>query len=553
MHAPNPTPASPFDPINNNNNNNNNNNDESTLEIPEAPPGQSTTNSNNNPTFLFSWRELWKYCGPGFLMSVAYLDPGNIEADLQAGSNTGYTLLWVLLWATLMGLILQVMAAKLGCVTGKHLAELCAEEFSKPVRILLWAMAEIAIICVDCQEVMGTAVALQILSNNAIPLWVGVLLTALYTLTFLLMDKCLRKLELVFGMLITVMSLTFGAQYFGALPPQGDVLQGTLLPIMPRRDIATAVGLIGAVIMPHNLYLHSALVLTRDIDRSDATKLKEAVYYNRIESTVALLVSFVINLFVVSVFARCRTGTDIDSKVGLANAGEYLTTCHNGSGAEKYIFAVGLLASGQAATVTSTYAGQYVMQGYLQINLPAWKRALLSRMVAIGPGLFVGLFASQHADVMQQWLNVMQSIQLPFAVLPLLYFSTDRRTLRSWTNSTLLRRAGWTIAVIIILANIYLVVSLVVTSVEGETGWGLAVSVVLLVIFGICYSGLIGWLFCGAIGVVSFTNGGGGGGGVGVGEVAPLVQMHDVDEKDSCDFSEGSEWKDAEDTKMDDT
>eukprot|EP01063_Lacrimia_lanifica_P012839 TRINITY_DN19540_c0_g1_i1.p1 TRINITY_DN19540_c0_g1~~TRINITY_DN19540_c0_g1_i1.p1 ORF type:complete len:553 (+),score=182.26 TRINITY_DN19540_c0_g1_i1:64-1722(+) len=475
------------------------------------------------PAFRFSWRTFWGFTGPGFLMSIAYLDPGNIEADLQAGSKAGDTLLWVLFWATMMGLVLQTMSTKLGVATGKHLAEHCRAEFPPVVRYTLWAMAEIAIICVDCQEVIGTAVAVQILSNGAVPLWAGVLLTALYTLMFLLMDRCMRRLEMLFAVLITVMSLSFGAQYVSDLPDQGEVLSGTFVPYVHSSDVTTAVGLIGAVIMPHNLYLHSGLVLSRDVDRRSPRAVRDAIIYNRYDSTIALVVSFIINLFVVCVFAHCRHHDASDDALGLQTAGTRLMECNAGRTFFKHLFAVGLLASGQAATITSTYAGQYVMQGFLDLKMSPWQRAALSRCVAIVPGLIVGLTAASESDAMQQWLNVVQSVQLPFAIVPLLYFTSSPKVMARWANHRPAVAAGWAITFVVFAANVYLVAALVGEGMAGQGAAGsLPVLVPLLTVVCGVYILLVGWLVLGALGVIRFSGSGGEEGTPR--ERAPLVQ-----------------------------
>ena len=212
----------------------------------------------------FSWRKLWAFTGPGFLMSIAYLDPGNIESDLQSGAIAKYKILWVLLWATVLGLLMQRLAARLGVVTGLHLAEMCYRQYKKLPRLILWIMIEIAIIGSDMQEVIGTAIAIYLLSNKVIPLWGGVLITIVDTFTFLFLDKYgLRKLELLFGFLISVMAVTFGYEYIVSTPDQGEVMKGMFVPWCEdcnSQVLLQAVGVIGAVIMPHNLYLHSALV-----------------------------------------------------------------------------------------------------------------------------------------------------------------------------------------------------------------------------------------------------------------------------------------------------
>ena len=260
-------------------------------------------NENNG----FSFRKLWAFTGPGFLMSIAYLDPGNIESDLQSGSTAQYKLLWVLMWATFLGLMMQRLAARLGVVTGQHLAEVCYNQYRKVPRILLWLMIEIAIIGSDMQEVIGTAIAIYLLSNKAVPLWCGVLITIADTFTFLGLDRYgLRKLELFFCFLISIMAFSFGYEYVVVSPDQGEVVKGMIIPWCAdcgNKELLQAVGVIGAVIMPHNLYLHSALVKSRDVDRSKTQCVKEANLYYFIESAIALFVSLIINIFVVAVFA----------------------------------------------------------------------------------------------------------------------------------------------------------------------------------------------------------------------------------------------------------
>lgn len=241
-------------------------------------------------------------------MSIAYLDPGNIESDLQSGTVAQYRLLWVLLSATILGLLMQRLAARLGVVTGLHLAEMCYRQYKKLPRLILWIMVEIAIIGSDMQEVIGTAIALYLLSNKTIPLWGGVLITIIDTFTFLFLDKYgLRKLEFFFGFLITVMAVTFGYEYVVSKPNQLSVITGMFVPWCEdcgSSALLQAVGIVGAVIMPHNLYLHSALVKSRDVDRMKKEKVKEANYYFFIEAAIALFVSFIINVFVVAVFAH---------------------------------------------------------------------------------------------------------------------------------------------------------------------------------------------------------------------------------------------------------
>ncbi|KAG1714906.1 Protein Malvolio [Nymphon striatum] len=260
--------------------------------------------------YNFSFRKLWAFTGPGFLMSIAYLDPGNVESDLRSGVVAQYQLLWILMWATIMGLVVQRLAARLGTVSGMHLAEICYRQYPFVPRIILWIMIEIAIIGSDMQEVIGTAIAFYLLSSRKIPLYGGVLITIVDTFTFLLLDKYgLRKLEAFFGLLITIMAITFGYEYVIAEPDNVSVIKGMAIPWCHDCDVNAlkqAVGIIGAVIMPHNLYPAFCLseVCGIHLDRTKKEVVKDANRYYFIESSIALFVSFIINLFVVGIFAN---------------------------------------------------------------------------------------------------------------------------------------------------------------------------------------------------------------------------------------------------------
>lgn len=438
-------------------------------EVPMQPPGgtdfaRSTYRMESgvvdipdkeNPAFSF--RKLWAFTGPGFLMSIAYLDPGNIESDLQSGAVAQFKLLWLLLISTILGLVMQRLAARLGTVTGMHLAEVCYKTYPKVPRLILWIMIEIAIVGSDMQEVIGTAIAFYLLSNRAIPLWGGVLITIMDTFTFLLLDKYgLRKLEAFFGLLITVMAVTFGYEYVAAAPNQTGVMEGLVIPWCqncPKSALLQAVGIIGAVIMPHNIYLHSALVKSREIDRTKKTEIREANRYYFIEASVALFVSFVINLFVVCVFAEglfkksdfdirqlCENATnptlqsysDVfsnstnpnDLQVDIYRGGLWLG-CKFGYVA-LIVWAVGILAAGQSSTMTGTYAGQFVMEGFLNLQWPRWQRVLVTRCLAILPTVLIAVFSGiDDMTSLNDLLNVLMSLQLPFALIPIITFTAS--------------------------------------------------------------------------------------------------------------------------------
>jgi NRAMP (natural resistance-associated macrophage protein)-like metal ion transporter len=443
----------------------------------------------------FSFCTLWAFSGPGFLMSIAYLDPGNIESDLQSGTVAKYQLLWVLMWATVMGLLVQRLAARLGVVTGQHLAELCHRRYKKAPRILLWIMVEIAIIGSDMQEVIGTAIAFYMLTNKAIPLWGGVLITVLDTFTFLGLDKYgLRKLELFFGLLIGVMTVTFGYEYIVVSPNQGEVVEGLLVPWCSgcgRKEMLQAVGVIGAVIMPHNLYLHSALVKSRDVDRRKPTAVRQANMYFFVESAIALFVSFLINVFVVAVFAsglHGHTNQEIHNEciknnnshayvfpnnTELVSADIYkggvFLGCFFGSAA-MYIWAVGILAAGQSSTMTGTYAGQFAMEGFLNLQWKRWQRVLLTRTVAILPTFFMAFYENiEDLSGMNDLLNCLMSLQLPFALIPTIAFSSNPQIMGEFTNGLLSKVLALSLSLLIILVNIYFVFQYVIGL--GITAW----------------------------------------------------------------------------------
>nr|XP_046252133.1 natural resistance-associated macrophage protein 2-like [Scatophagus argus] len=431
-----------------------------------------------------SFRKLWAFTGPGFLMSIAYLDPGNIESDLQSGAKAGFKLLWVLLGATIIGLLLQRLAARLGVVTGMHLAEVCHRQYHTVPRVILWLMVELAIIGSDMQEVIGCAIAFNLLSAGRIPLWGGVLITIIDTFFFLFLDKYgLRKLEALFGLLITVMALTFGYEYVTVRPDQGELLKGMFVPYCEGCgpvQLTQAVGIVGAVIMPHNVYLHSALVKSREVDPANRKEVREANKYFFIEACMALFVSFLINVFVVAVFAEAfygrtneevhtvcnQTGSPHSHLFPLDNEtlevdiykGGVVLGCFFGPAA-LYIWAVGILAAGQSSTMTGTYSGQFVMEGFLNLRWSRFARVLLTRSLAITPTLLVAIFQDiQHLTGMNDFLNVLQSMQLPFALIPILTFTSLPSLMNEFANGLVFKIGGGLVIVLVCSINMYFVV-----------------------------------------------------------------------------------------------
>lgn len=460
----------------------------------------------SDDAYKFSWKRLWVFTGPGFLMSIAYLDPGNIESDLQQGAVAKYQLLWVLLLSTCIGLLMQVLAARLGTVSGMHLAEVAYQNYPKVPRLILWIMVEIAIIGSDMQEVIGTAIAWFLLSNGLIPLYVGVLITIADTFLFLLLDRYgLRKLEAFFGVLITTMAITFGYEYAVVKPDQGDLLKHMFIPGCENCNpevITQAVGVVGAVIMPHNFYLHSALVKSRAVDRKNKKAVKEANFYFLIESAIALLASFIINTFVVAVFAKAFYGKTYGDvyhnclrhnnphahyfnktmnetvEANLFNGGIFLG-CQFGPAA-MYIWAIGLLAAGQSSTMTGTYSGQFAMEGFLNINWARWKRVLFTRSIAIVPTLAMAF--SRGIDKLtglNDFLNVLMSLQLPFAILPLLTFTNDEKVMGEYKNHLIIKIITWALSGIIIAINLYFTAQQI--TVIDNTNWYIPIGALIFV------------------------------------------------------------------------
>jgi len=460
----------------------------------------------------FSFRKLWAFTGPGFLMSIAYLDPGNVESDLQSGTVAQYRLLWVLMWATVLGLMMQRLAARLGTVTGLHLAEICYRQYPTLPRIALWLCTEVAIIGSDMQEVIGTAIALYLLSNRMIPLWGGVLITIVDTFTFLGLDKYgLRKLEFFFAFLITVMAVSFGYEYVVAAPDQGQVITGLLLPECRgcgQKELLQAVGVIGAIIMPHNLYLHSALVKSRDIDRSKKSEVKEANMYFFIEAAIALFVSFLINIFVVSVFAEGlygKTNADIHELCIAANnshadqfpinnqtveadlyKGGVFLGCTYGALA-MYVWAIGVLAAGQSSTMTGTYAGQFAMEGFLNLQWAKWQRVLFTRTIAILPTFFIAFYEEiNQLSGMNDLLNCLMSLMLPFAVIPTITFTSNKKIMGDFANGFVSRVFSVLLSLLVIAVNTYFVLTYVI-----DLGITNVAFILFCVLFGLAYL-----LFC---------------------------------------------------------
>src|SRR3954451_16039382 len=407
------------------------------------------------------WRKMIAFAGPGFLVAVGYMDPGNWATDLAAGSKYNYTLLSVIMISNLMAVLLQSLAVKLGVVTERDLAQACRDHYSKPVSLLLWIGCEIAIAACDLAEVIGTAIALQLLFG--IPLLIGVCLTAADVLIILfLQNRGFRYIEALVISLIGVIALCFGLEILFSRPEIAGIVRG----FAPTTDILRdpgmlyiAIGILGATVMPHNLYLHSSVVQTRNYERTPEGK-REAIKFSDIDTAVALTLALFVNaaILIVSAATFYRSGHSEVAEIG--DAFKLLTPLLGWSGAS-ILFALALLASGQNSTLTGTLAGQIVMEGFLNLRLKPWLRRLITRLVAIVPAIIVtAWYGSRGTANLLILSQVVLSMQLSFAVFPLVLFTSDRRKMGEFVNARWMQTLAWTTAVLIAVLNAWLLVQI---------------------------------------------------------------------------------------------
>jgi manganese transport protein len=399
-------------------------------------------------------RRLLAFSGPGYMVSVGYMDPGNWATDIAGGSKFGYTLLSVIMISNLMAILLQALSARLGIVTGRDLAQACRDAYPRSIGIVLWFACELAIIACDLAEVVGTAIALKLLFG--IPLIGGALITALDAfLLLLLMNKGFRFLEAFIIALLIVIAGCFLVQIGLAAPPVAEILGG----FVPSSQIITdpemlyiAIGIIGATVMPHNLYLHSSIVQTRQFDRDD-TGRRAAIRWATIDSTIALMLALFVNAAILVVAAAVFHANGKTDVAEIEDAYSLLSPLL-GVGVASVLFAIALLASGLNSTVTATLAGQIVMEGFLRIRLPHWARRLLTRAVAIVPVVVVtAIYGEQGTAKLLILSQVVLSMQLPFAVVPLVQFVSDRKKMGDFVVSRTVSMTAWIVAGIILILN----------------------------------------------------------------------------------------------------
>ena len=403
------------------------------------------------------WRKMLAFAGPGLMVAVGYMDPGNWATDLAGGAKFGYTLISVILISNFMAIILQHLSLKLGIVTGRDLAQACRDHYNKPMAMFLWVICELAIAACDLAEVIGSAIALNLLFG--IPLVAGIIITALDVMIVLfLQNKGFRILECIVASLILIIGGCFGYEMIVS-HPQWLGVAANLVPkpviVMNPEMLYIAIGILGATVMPHNLYLHSSIVQTRAFERNDKGKAM-AVRFATIDSTVALLFAFFINAAILILSAATFHGTSHESVADISDAYQLLTPML-GAPLASVLFAVALLASGQNSTLTGTLAGQIVMEGFLEIRLRPWMRRLLTRLVAIVPAVIVAaMFGEKGVGELLVLSQVILSMQLSFAVIPLVMFTSDQKKMGRFTNAAWLQVLSWLITTIIVGLNCYL-------------------------------------------------------------------------------------------------
>jgi len=420
------------------------------LSLSEVHESVDTT-STHRPV----WRRMLTFFGPAYLVSVGYMDPGNWATDLQGGSKFGYTLIWVLLMSNLMALLLQNLSARLGIVRGRDLAQANRETYPKYVNLALYILAEVAIAACDLAEVLGMAIGIQLLTG--IPLLYAVLITVFDTFLLLLLQRLgMRKMEAFIIGLVAIIGLSFLTEIILAKPQLGEVITGFVPHIPNNEALYIAIGIIGATVMPHNLYLHSALVQTRKIKR-DEKGIRRSLKLNLIDTTIALNLAFLVNAAILILAASVFFKTGRTDVAEIKTAHQLLDNLLGSKWAPR-LFAIALIAAGQSSTVTGTLAGQIVMEGYLRLRINPWIRRLMTRLIAIIPAVIVILINGEdNIDSLLILSQVILSLQLGFAVIPLIHFVSDRKTMGIFTIKPLTKIAAWLIAAILVYLNIRMV------------------------------------------------------------------------------------------------
>ena len=427
------------------------------------------------------WRKFLAFIGPAYLVSVGYMDPGNWATDLAGGAAFGYQLIWILLLSNLMAVLLQSLSARLGIVRRLDLAQVNRETYPPVVNFSLYILAELAIAATDLAEVLGMAIGIKLLTG--LPMIYGTMITVADTFLFLFLQRFgIRKMEAFIILLVATIGFSFFIQLFIAKPNLSYAIQGFIPSKLSPEALYIAVGIIGATVMPHNLYLHSALVQTRKIDRNSAG-IKKSIFYNFIDSAVALNAAFFVNaaILILAATAFYATGHKEVAKIEDAHA---LLAPLLGSKLAPILFAIALIAAGQSSTVTGTLAGQIVMEGYLKLRLNPWIRRLITRLVAIVPAvLVIGILGEGRVDALLIFSQVILSLQLGFAVIPLIHFVSDKHTMGEFAIGWKIKILSWLVAATLVYLNGHLVFDFVVSYFATANHWGIKILIILAVLF----------------------------------------------------------------------
>ena len=427
------------------------------------------------------WRRLFAFIGPAYLVSVGYMDPGNWATDLQGGAAFGFQLIWILLLSNIMAILLQSLSARLGIVRRLDLAQVNRETYPKFVNFCLYLLAELAIAATDLAEVLGMAIGIKLLTG--LPLMYGTIITVTDTFLFMLLQRYgIRKMEAFIFVLVATIGGSFLAEMIIAKPDLIGAAKGLVPSALSPAALYIAVGMIGATVMPHNLYLHSALVQTRKIERTSAG-IKKSLWYNFIDSAIALNAAFFVNaaILILAATAFYQTGNQSIAKIEEAHA---LLEPLLGSKLAPILFAVALIAAGQSSTVTGTLSGQIVMEGYLNLRLNPWIRRLLTRLVAIVPAvLVIGLMGEGRVDELLVFSQVILSLQLGFAVLPLIHFVSDKSTMGEFAIKSWVKILAWLVASILVYLNANLVFDFAKAFLFGPTPLFIKLMLVLCILF----------------------------------------------------------------------
>lgn len=422
----------------------------SDASLSEVHQSVDTTNSAKP-----AWRRMLSFFGPAYLVSVGYMDPGNWATDLQGGSQFGYKLIWVLLMSNLMALLLQSLSSRLGIVRGRDLAQANRETYPKTINFFLYILAEVAIAATDLAEVLGMAIGIQLLTG--MPLLWAVLITVFDTFLLLLLQRLgMRKMEAFIISLVGIIGVSFLIEIIMAKPNLAEVATGFVPSIPGKEALFIAIGIIGATVMPHNLYLHSALVQTRKIDRSEKG-IRRALKLNFIDSTIALNLAFFVNAAILVLAATVFYKAGRSDVAEIKQAHELLND-FLGSNLAPTLFAVALIAAGQSSTITGTLAGQIVMEGYLRIRINPWVRRLLTRVIAIIPAVIVIMINGENnIDSLLVLSQVILSLQLGFAIIPLIHFVSDKKTMGVFTIKPFVQFLAWLITAVLVYLNMRMV------------------------------------------------------------------------------------------------